>query len=111
MMTRDETLIWFKNSAIPVIESNHGLYGTYYYVYEDNDGYGNYDPYSFNIGYQAYSCTVDTDDGCNDCPYRTLHGDCGEYHLYINDNGSIYYENTDKTYNSDQFDELLSEFY
>ena len=47
---------------------------------------------------------------CDDCPHRTSHGDCGEYHLHINDDGTIYYEGSDKTYNENEFNELISQF-
>ena len=112
-MTRDEVREWFLETAKPEIEDNRGLFRTYHYVYEDNDGYGDYDPFSFDIGYQPYSCGVILDDGetCDDCPYRTSHGDCGEYHLYINEDGTIYYEGSDRTYNENEFKELLSEFF
>lgn len=110
-MTRDEVLKWFKETAIPIIEKHSGAYATYYYVYEDNDGYGDYNPYIFTIEYQGYSCNVDTDDGCDDCPYRTSHGNCGEESLYINDDGTIYYSGTEKKYKEDEFEELLNEFY
>ena len=112
-MTRDEVREWFLETAKPEIEDNRGLFRTYHYVYEDNDGYGDYDPYSFDIGYQPYSCGVILDDGetCDDCPYRTSHGDCGEYHLYINEDGTIYYEGSDRTYNENEFKELISEFF
>ena len=36
--------------------------------------------------------------------------DCGEYHLHINDDGTIYYEGSDKTYNENEFNELIGEF-
>jgi hypothetical protein len=109
-MTREETLKWFKEIAIPRIQENRGMFSTYYYVFEDNDGYGDYDPYYFKIEYQPYSCSVDTEDGCNDCPYRTFHNNCGEDYLYIKEDGTIYYEGTDKIYNEKEFDELLSWF-
>lgn len=104
-MTREETLEWFNNTATRIIEGNHGLFCTFYYIYEDR-----MNPYQFTIGYVPYNCSVDTENGCDDCPYRTEHGDCGEYHLYINDDGTIYYEETGKTYNSQEFYNLLNEF-
>lgn len=109
-MTRDEVLDWFLNVAIPKIEDNCGLFKTFHYVYKDNDGYGNYDPYSFTIGYQPYSCGMILDDGesCCDCPYYTSHGDCGEEYLYINEDSSISYDG--KIYTEDKFDELLGNF-
>ena len=107
-MTQDEALKWFKEKAIDIIESYHGMFSTFYYVYEDNDGYGNYDPYTFIIEYQPYSCHVDTEDGCNDCPYQTIHGNCGEESLYICEDGTIYYDG--KYYNDTEFEDLLNQF-
>ena len=106
-MNRDDVLKWFKETAIPIIENNHGLFSTMYYVYEDDYN----DLYSYIIGYQPYSCGVEAEYGCNDCLYRTSRGDCGEYHLYINENNTIYYEGSDKTYTEEQFIDLLNEFY
>ena len=105
-MNRDDVLKWFIEKAIPIIENNHGLFSTTYYIYEDE-----YDSYSYIIGYQPYNCNVDTEYGCDDCPYRTLRGDCGEYHLYINEDCTIYYEGSDKTYTESEFIDLLNEFY
>jgi len=106
-MTQEEALIWFKKTAKPEIESYHGVYGTWYYVYEDEDN-----EFSFTIGYQPYSCGMILEDNetCYDCPHFTSHGDCGEYHLHINDDGTIYYEGSDKTYNENEFNELIGEF-
>ena len=105
-MTRDETLKWFTEVAKPEIEGHRGVFATFYYVYEDEYG----DPYSFTIGYQPYSCGVTLEDGetCQDCPYYTSHGDCGEYSLYINEDGSISYEVD--LYTEDKFENLLNEF-
>lgn len=107
-MTRDDVLKWFLETAKPIIEDNRGLFRTFYYVYDDDVC-----PYSFTIGYQPYNCGVILDDGetCDDCCYRTIHGDCGEFHLFINEDGTIYYEGSDKTYTYDKFNELLGEFY
>ena len=102
-MTQDETRNWFLTVAKDKIEDNTGLFCTFYYVYEDE-----YDEYSFEIGYTPYSCGVYVN-SCDECPYRTQHGDCGSYHLYINDDGTISYEG--KTYSENEFDELLNQFY
>lgn len=105
-MNREDTLKWFTEVAKPRIEGNRGLFATFYSVYE----YDSRDPYSFTIGYQPYSCGVTLEDGetCHDCQYYTSHGDCGEYNVYINEDGSIGYEG--ETYTEDRFEEFLNEF-
>ena len=105
-MNREDTLKWFLEEAKPQIESNHGLFGTFYHVYDDELG----NPYSFTIGYKPYSCGVVLDDGetCQDCQYYTSHGDCGEYNVYINEDGSISYEGD--LYTEDKFNDFLNEF-
>ena len=105
-MNRENTLKWFTEIAKPKIEGNHGLFATFYYVYDDEDS----SPYSFTIGYQPYRCGVTLDDGktCQDCPYYTSHGDCGEYYVYINEDGAIEFEG--EVYSEDKFDDFLSNF-
>lgn len=52
--------------------------------------------------------TFDDGETCNDCPYITSHGDCGENYLCINPDGTISYDG--ETYAEDKFNELLSCF-
>lgn len=101
-MTRDEVLDWFLNVGRKSIEDNHGLFCTYYRVYESIWD----DPYSFTIGFTPYSCGLDCT--CDECPYRTIYGDCGENNLYINEDGTITYDG--ETYTEDRFDEFLNQF-
>lgn len=101
-MTQDEALDWFQNVARKSIEDNYGLFCTYYRVYESIWD----DPYSFTIGYIPYSCGCDCT--CDECPYRTINGDCGENSLYINEDGTITYDG--ETYTEDRFDEFLNQF-
>lgn len=105
-MSKEDTLIWFNDVARDAIEDNHGLFSTFYYVYDVEN-----DPYYFKIEYIPYRCNVETDNGCDDCPFRTMHGNCGEYSLCINDDGSIWYEGTDKTYTDSEFDNLLNDIF
>ena len=104
MNNKEDTLKWFEETARSIIEDGHGLFCTYYYIHDDR-----HDPYSFTIGYVPYSCGMCC--SCDDCPHRNEYGECGEESLYIQEDGTIYYTGSNKTYTPDEFDNLLSEFY
>ena len=104
-MTQEETLKWFEDIGIPAIREFHGPYSSDYFVYEDNDGRGEYNPYHFIIEVSSYTCNGD----CDHCEDKTYHGNCDSEDLWINEDGTISYGG--ETYKEEDFDKLLDTFY
>lgn len=102
---RNKILRWFNEVAKPWIEEEK--FGSVSYKVRQIDNS------NFSIRYTLYSC-LDYNkygEGCNGCPKRKNSGECGRFNLYIDKNGTIYYEGTKKAYYSEkELEELLKEF-